>query len=194
MRNLVIIFIFFISCGFKNINQSRFYNIESGSIAVLLPENLSNDITAEEMVRDIVVERFAKKGWFVVKRDDVDEKLRGIGITDGGQLSAVDPNELVNLFSTRYLCYLTINDFKFQNLGFVIIRKVELNMRIYDGIKKGFVFDETSSDQDTEIYTDPKKARDAFIKYNALKLVENIMKRPLYKQVVNAVDKIFRKF
>lgn len=195
MNLLLIVLVFFSSCSIKNTRAHyQSYIIEKGSIVILPFENISNDITAEDMVRDLVIDRFKKKGWLVIDKDYTDNKLKEIGITDGGQLNAVSKKELFNIFNTRYLCYGTINDFKFQNLGFIIVKKVELNIKIYDISKDDYVFDETSDASDLKMYFDKEEAKKAFITYNALKLVENIMKRPLYQQAVEAVDKIFVKF
>ncbi len=183
------------SCGFKNVRgEKKSVFVERGSVAVLPFDNISNDLTAQTMMRKLVEDAFNKKGFNVINEEEVDEKLKGIGITDGGQLNSVLPQELSSLFSVRYLCYGTVNDFKFQNLGFIITRKVELNIKIYDAQKNEFIFEDTSQSSDTQLYLNKDEAKKAFIKYNAMKLVENMMKRPLYEQAVDAVNKIFAKF
>lgn len=191
----IVLLIFLNSCAIRNTNLNiQHYIIERDNIVVLPFENLSNDLTAEEMIRDLVINRFKKKGWFVVDKNHADQKLKEIGITDGGQLNSVSKKELFDIFKARYLCYGIINDFKFQNLGFVIVKRVELNIKIYDNFLERFVFDETAEAKDVKFYLDKEEAKKAFIAYNALKLVENIMKRPLYNESVEAVDKIFIKF
>ncbi|MGC8866585.1 MAG: GNA1162 family protein [Elusimicrobiales bacterium] len=192
---LISALLIFTSCNIENIRKEdkRFF-IEKASVSVLPFDNMSNDITAETMMRNLVSDAFKKKGWIVIPDSEVDEKLKNLGITDGGQLNSVDPKEISLLLSSRYLCYGSINDFKFQNLGFIIRKNVELNIRIYDSKEGRFVFDETSNSSDTKIYLNKDEAKEAFIKYNALKLVENIMKRPLYEQAVDVVNKIFAKF
>lgn len=195
MNFILVLIIFLSSCGLKNVNfRPQNYVIERANIVVLPFENISNDITAEEMIRDLVIAKFRKKGWSVIDKNHTDQKLKEIGITDGGQLNSITKKELFNIFNTRYICYGTINEFKFQNLGFIILKKVELNIKIYDTSKDDYVFDETSDSSDLKVYLDREEAKKAFITYNALKLVENIMKRPLYNQAVEAVDKIFAKF
>lgn len=195
MKNIILLILFFFSCNIKNIKtEQKNYVIESDSIAVLPFDNYSNDLAAEDILRDLVIDRFKKKGWIVIDKSIVDERLKSIGITDGGQLRSVQPQELIRIFNTRYLCYANINEFKFQNIGFVITKKVELNMKIYDNNKGEYIFDETTAGSDTKVYLNKDDAKKAFLTYNALKLVENIMKRPLYKESVECVDKMFRKF
>lgn len=193
---LILIFSWFAaSCNFKNFkkNETRYF-IEPDSVAVLPFDNMSTDITAEDMMRQMVISAFTKKGWNVIPKEQVDEKLKQIGITDGGQLNSVSSSEIASLTGARYLCYGIINDFKFQNLGFIVLRKVEFEMKIYDSVKNDFIFDETGTGSDTEVYLNKDEAKKAFIKHNAMKLIENIAKRPLYKQATESIDRIFSKF
>lgn len=195
MKRVSLILLFLFSCSPKNVKMGEMcHTIERGAVVVLPFTNNSNDLTAEELLRDLVIERFRRKGWVVIDKNIVDERLRSVGITDGGQLGTITSQELIKMFETRYLAYGTIEEFKFQNIGFVITKKVELNLKIYDGNKNEYVFDDTQSASDTKVYLSKDEAKKAFIRYNAEKLVENIAKRPLYNISVECVDKIFRKF
>lgn len=194
MRGFFLVFLILTSCARSNIRINDYSSLSGkGVIAVLPFENLSNDLTAETMLRDMVIKGLNRKGWFVLSREAVDEKLKTIGITDGGQLNAITPKELANLLACSYLFYGRIDDFKFQNLGYVIRKKVEISGKIVRSSDEAVLFDGTDSSSDTKVFLKSDEAREAFIKYNALKLVENIMERPLYKESVEAVDKLLSK-
>jgi hypothetical protein len=189
----LLLFLFFvISCHYTVKNQ-HLYNFPRDTIAILLFDNISNDITAESMLRDMFYKGLRAKGWNVLDNSYVDEKLRSIGITDGGQLNSVSIKKLKELLGVKYLCYGTINDFKLQNIGYVINKVVELNIKIVDTDDEKVVFDETGIGRDFKVFLKSDEAKKAFIEYNALKLMENIMKRPLYNESKKAVDTILFK-
>ncbi|MEF3280888.1 MAG: CsgG/HfaB family protein [Elusimicrobiota bacterium] len=190
---LLIAFLYSCSAPILKKDEGIVKSFTKGTVAVLPFDNQSNDITAETMLRDMVVERFVKKGWIVIKNEIVDEKLKGAGIVDGGQLNMLKPQEISKLLEADYLCYGYINDFKLQNLGFIINKKVELEIKIVDGKTEEVVFNMTGVGQDMKVYFKKEEAKKAFAENMALKLVQNIMKRPLYNESVVAVSKIFAK-
>lgn len=190
---IIIIALLLSSC--KNLvkEEEKVYPLTRGSITVLPFDNMSNDLTAEDMLRDMVINEFRNKGWIVLSREEVDERLRTIGITDGGQLNGVGIKDLTTLFNTDYLCYGYINEFKLTNLGFIVSRNVELEVKIVNAKDGQVVFDEIGKGSDIKIYLNKDEAKKAFTENLALKLVENITKRPLYKEAKQAVEKIFKK-
>jgi hypothetical protein len=193
---LSIFLLFFISCAsFNNSDDKKYYsNLTSRGIIAVLPfENESNDLTAPDMLRDMVISSFAKKGWDVIKKETVDEKLRSIGITDGGQLPAVEVKELYELLNVNYLCYGYIHDFNMQNLGYIIKKNVEIEIKIVKADTGEVVFDEAGKGRDIKIYTNSDDAKKAFLENAAIKLVSDIVNRPLYKQSEEAINKIFVK-
>ncbi|MBP7796574.1 MAG: DUF799 family lipoprotein [Elusimicrobiales bacterium] len=193
---LSIFLLFFISCAsFNNLDDKKYYsNLTSRGIIAVLPfENESNDLTAPDMLRDMVISSFAKKGWDVIKKETVDEKLRSIGITDGGQLPAVEVKELYELLNVNYLCYGYIHDFNMQNLGYIIKKNVEIEIKIVKADTGEVVFDEAGKGRDIKIYTNSDDAKKAFLENAAIKLVSDIVNRPLYKQSEEAINKIFVK-
>jgi len=195
MRKLILLTFLFVSCGSLNLNKkSEYVEIPRDIIAILPFDNNSNDITAETLLRDLVAKGFERKGFVVIKNEIVDEKLKTIGISDGGQLKAVNPGAISELLGVRYLLYGTINDFKLQNIGYIVKKKVELEVKIIDTQNNNQeIFNQTGEGSDLKVFLKSDEAKKAFIEYNALKLVENIMKRPLYNESKEAVDSILSK-
>jgi hypothetical protein len=189
----LLLFLFFVISCHYTVKSQHLYNFPRDTIAILLFDNISNDITAESMLRDMFYKGLRAKGWNVLDNSYVDEKLRSIGITDGGQLNSVSIKKLKELLGVKYLCYGTINDFKLQNIGYVINKVVELNIKIVDTDDEKVVFDETGIGRDFKVFLKSDEAKKAFIEYNALKLVENVIKRPLYNESKKAVDTILFK-
>jgi hypothetical protein len=180
------------SCNYS-VKNGNVYVFPRDTIAILPFDNLSNDITAETMLREMLYKGLKAKGWDVLDSSYVDEKLKSIGITDGGQLNSVSVKKLKELLGVKYLCYGTINDFKLQNIGYVINKVVELNIKIVDTDNEKIIFDETGIGRDFKVFLKSDEAKKAFIEYNALKLVENVIKRPLYNEAKKAVDTILLK-
>ncbi|MGC8728934.1 MAG: GNA1162 family protein [Elusimicrobiales bacterium] len=196
MKKILFFSFLLVSCSSLNVKkqENKYSSLSSrGSIAVLPFDNLSNDITAETMIRDMITSGLEKKGWLVIKNEVTDEKLKSVGITDGGQLNSVTPKEISELLTADYLLYGTIEDFKLQNLGYVVKKTVEINVKIVKGATEETVFDEKGSGGDFKVFLKSDEAKKAFIEYNALKLVQNIVKRPLYKEAKDAVSKILNK-
>jgi len=193
-RKLLFLFLVFLFCSCTyNVKNKKIYNFPRDSVAILPFDNMSNDITAENMLREMFYKGLRSKGWNVIDNSYVDEKLRGIGITDGGQLNSVDFKKLKEILGVRYLCYGIIEEFKFQNIGYVINKVVELNIKIVDTDNGSIVFDEKGVGKDIKVFLKSDEAKRAFIEYNAKKLIENFTKRPLYLESKKAVDSLLFK-
>ena len=187
--------ILFLSCSMSR--KDYFFspnlpNSFNSAVAVLPFDNASTDISAEKFLRDMVAKRFVEKGWTIIPNDKVDEKLQELGISDGGQLAAFKSQDIANKIGARILCYGYIEDFKFQNLGFIINKKVTLNIKLVDGISGENLFEATGNGSDTKIYTNKDEAKEAFLVNSAIKLAGNILNKPLLVESEKAVDEIFK--
>ncbi|MEW6042475.1 MAG: GNA1162 family protein [Elusimicrobiota bacterium] len=188
-------FVFLSACvQTKNFYVSpAFQNISTREIAVLPFANQTNDLSAQDILRKMVIEEFKQSGYIPVSVDMVEEKLRNIGITDGGQLPAVAPETVSKTVGTDLLCYGTVEDFTFQNVGFVVKKKVTLNIKIMSGTSKEVLFEAAGTGNDLKIYTKKDEAKKAFVRETAFKLVQNILKFPLRRESEIAIRKIFSK-
>lgn len=193
-----ILLVFFLA-GCASLNSKKEFNIspnlltlKNSTLAVLPFDNASNDLTAEKFLREKVLKKFISKGWTVISNESVDEKLNELGISDGGQLAAFNYQELGSKVGARILCYGYIEDFKFQNLGYVVIKNVSLSLRLVDSITGETLFEGRGIGKDTQIHTSKEEAKKAFILENAFKLAGNILNKPLAQESEKAIDEIFK--
>ena len=104
--------------------------VPDGRIALLPFENYSNDVSAPGLLREEVAKRFALRGYAPLGTAETDGKLWTMGITDGGQLPALKPADIGKALGVDLLCYGSLEDFTFQNLGFVIRKSVRIRLKI----------------------------------------------------------------
>ena len=73
-------------------------------VAVAPMENMSNDLSASDILRDAFVEGVARKGFAVVPVAESDRILREtLGISYGGQLPSTTPEEVCNALGAEII-------------------------------------------------------------------------------------------
>lgn len=161
---------------------------------VVLPfDNLSTDVTAPGMLREMAAERFAAWGYAPVDAPETDRGLREMGVSDGGQLPSVLPADIAKLFGADLLCYGTLEDFTFQNVGFIVRKSVRLRLKIISAASGETLFEAVGEGKDVKVYLDGDEAKRAFVEGAAIKLVQNMLKSPLRREAETAVYKIFNR-
>ncbi|MBI5245135.1 MAG: DUF799 family lipoprotein [Elusimicrobia bacterium] len=99
-------------------------------VAVLPFGNEAVNLLGPQMLRKMVAERLEGLGYRPRPLDEVDEKLKGIGVSDGGQLPAYKPVEVGKALGVDGLFYGTVERFSNQNVGFYRQRVVVLKLRL----------------------------------------------------------------
>ena len=173
--------------------QQGFKSIPSARVIVLPFENQTVDLTGHTMLREMIFDKFAKSGYNPVPMDEVDGKLKKKGLTDGGQLSFVAKDTLKEIFGPQILCYGTVENFTFQNLGFIVRKQVSLKIKMVFLGTGETVFEGAGKGSKTKFYLSKEEAKKAFVRQMAVKLVQNMIKSPLRKEARQAVKKIFKK-
>ena len=163
----------------------------NGRIVILPFENSSNDVSAPGLIREASVKRFSSRGYAPFDLGETDERLRALGVTDGGQLASVKPADIGAVFGVDLLCYGALEDFTFQNLGFVIRRHVKLRLKIVSASTGEIMFEAEGTGKDLKIYLDREEAKRAFIVNSAVKLAQNMLKHPLWPESETALNRIF---
>jgi hypothetical protein len=159
---------------------------------VLLPfENFSNDVSAPVIIREESSKRFFARGYAPFNLAETDERLRALGVTDGGQLAAVKPAEIGSAFGVDLLCYGTLEDFTFQNLGFVVRKHVKLRLKIVSASTGETLFEAEGTGKDLKVYLDKEEAKRALIVNSAVKLAQNMLKHPLWSESREALNRVF---
>lgn len=158
-------------------------------VAVLPFDNQSTDVGAADVMRKLASEEFSKRGYQPLPAEEVDGKLSGLGISEGGQLPSVKPEELGKALGADLLCYGDVEDFTFQNLGFVVRKNVVLTVRMLSASSGEVLYEATGTGRDLKLYTNKDEAKAAFVEQLALKLVQNLLKTPLKKEAAAAAWK-----
>ncbi|MBI4052075.1 MAG: DUF799 family lipoprotein [Elusimicrobia bacterium] len=184
---------FLVGCaGSKSIYVSpRFHERVPQRVAMLPLENESVDLTGPEMLRKMVAEKLKAWGYAILSLEETDAKLREMGITDGGQLRALSPKEMAQHLNVDGLCFGSVEQFSFQNIGFYLKRAVKLRLKLVDPSSGENLWEGVGESKHSEIHGKEEGAGKAFVRGWSRKMVENIMKSPLRQEAQGAVDKLF---
>ncbi|MBI5743686.1 MAG: DUF799 family lipoprotein [Elusimicrobia bacterium] len=158
-------------------------------VAVLPFDNQSTDVSADEILRKLAEEGLAKRGYAPLPAEEVDSKLSALGVSEGGQLAAVKPADLGKALGTDLLFYGDVEEFSFQNLGFVVKKSVKLRVRVLSAATGETLYEGNGSGRDVKVFLNRDEARAAFVEQMAVKLVQNILKTPLKKEAETAAWK-----
>ncbi len=125
-------------------------------VAVLPFANETNDIPAGELFRLLFELGLKEKGFKVMDQNKVDKKLQEIGITDGGQLTAVKQKDLMKALGTKSLVYGTLKKCNYVTTGLFKKKEATGNVQVYHNGEKFFEDERTLSQK--EFRLDPTKA------------------------------------
>ena len=158
-------------------------------IAVLPFDNQSTDISAPDILRKLAGEGFEKRGYQQLPTAEVDAKLSGLGVSEGGQLPGLKPADIGAALGADLLCYGEVEDFTFQNLAFVVRKSVKLHVKIVSASSGEILYEGTGAGKDVKVYFDKNEAKAAFVEQLAVKMVQNILKTPLKREAEAAAWK-----
>lgn len=99
-------------------------------LAVLPFENETTDLSAGGLARLLFMLGMKEKGYDVLGLEETDALLMSIGITQGGQLSAVSPVELQELLGTKGLFYGNILQAEYSTKGISSKKQVTIGARV----------------------------------------------------------------
>lgn len=155
-------------------------------VAVLPFDNQSTDLGAADVMRALAAEGFGRRGYLPLPAGEVDAKLSGLGISEGGQLPGVPAADLARALGADLLCYGDVEDFTFQNLGFVVRKSVILRLKLVSAATGETLYEGTGSGKDVKVYFNADEAKAAFVEQLAVKFVQNILKIPLKREAETA--------
>lgn len=151
-------------------------------VAVLPFDNQTTDMSAPDIMRKLAAEGFGRRGYPTLDAAEVDIKLSVLGISEGGQLPGLKPQDIGKALGADLLCYGDVEDFTFQNLGFLIRKNVTLHVRLVSAATGETLYEGSGSGKDIKVFFDRDEARRAFVEQMALKVVSNIFKVPLKRE------------
>ena len=158
-------------------------------VAVLPFDNQSTDMSAPDIMRKLATDGFARRGYPPLAADQVDAGLSALGISEGGQLPGLKPQDIGKALGADLLCYGDVEDFTFQNLGFMIRKNVTLHVRLVSAATGETLYEGSGSGKDVKVFFNRDDAKRAFVEQMAEKVVANIFKVPLKREAELSADR-----
>jgi len=189
MRKYKLFYIFFVFfallsfCGCTKF-RVRDYNKRVARLAVLPFENGSNDVKGAEVTRKKLYEALIKGGYEVLDLEKTDSLLREAGVTDGGQLRAVDLSKIAEVLGTRTFVKGEVRIY-YQGMsveifppGLFFKREVKLKVTVLDALTEKILFEKERGNRDIRRVEDDKKS--SFLENLADSAVKNAVSDTIY--------------
>ena len=157
--------------------------------AVLPFDNESVNLSGAAQVRRLVEEALAMRGWALADRASVDAVLKRLGVSDGGQLGALDPKRLGAELGVAGLVYGTLEEFTFQNVGFVRRRVVRLSLKLVEASTGERLWEASGEDDTGRVALERRRAGRSFLEGVIEQAAETAQGAPLLKESRAAVEK-----
>ncbi len=160
-----------------------------GVIAVLPFTNQSADVALEKFARLVLIEQLKKSRFQVVDIDVVDAKLDALGVSEGGQLATIAPEELAKSLGADSYLYGNILEAKRVMLGVYFKKMVHIEFKIVNRAGDRMWEDERTS-QESKIVLNPgeilKTAAQEFVAEAATDLIMKALNsHPLIEHLRN---------
>ena len=142
------------------------------SMAVLPFDNQTVDVEAPAYMRKKVEESLRAWGYPIQARDDTDERLRRIGVTEGGQLASSTMPQIAQAAGTQRLLWGTVEEYRTVNVGVYIRKQVKLSLKMTDA--QGNVLWENRAQTVKQDVAKPKEAVASFLGNLAASQIEKM--------------------
>ena len=166
-------------CGIPKI-KGTLLSSKSGAqmpdiVAVLPPDNHSNDLSAVEVIQRSGGVALTTKGYYSISNKAQDAALQKIGVTDGGQLKAYRAENICKTLGVQGLVYSIVEDFNEINIGFWISKKVQVKMNLTDSNGES-LWEGEAFYRIRQLQLNPQDAAQAFIQRKAGELLEKALR------------------
>ncbi|MBI4063796.1 MAG: DUF799 family lipoprotein [Elusimicrobia bacterium] len=94
-------------------------------VAVLPPDNESNDLAAGDTYRRVMATALVALGYFPLASPAQEAALEKMGVSDGGQLAGFKPQDIAENLGTQGLLYGKVEEFNDLNTGIYRSRKAQ---------------------------------------------------------------------
>lgn len=156
------------------------------TIAVLPFDNASNELDAADIMQKKVYLALKPSVYRVSDIKETNELLKTRGITEGGQLPALDPKLIAQDLKVQALMYGEVENFGYVNIGFYTERKVALSLRLINGTTGEKMWENSKSAATRKFTLDAKEAKENFVGGLAAQMVDKTMKMPLEAEACQA--------
>lgn len=128
-----------------------------------------------------------RKGYQTKNLDQMDESLRAMGITDGGQLAGTTPQELGRRLGVDAVIYCDLLEFQYQTTGFLNVRKVRARFKMVNCTTGETLWENEGLGANSEGAVSSSAALQAGIKHLSAQLTEKAMQSPLRTEIWDMV-------
>ncbi len=125
-------------------------------LAVLPFSDETVSVEAPLMIRTMVYKLLDRGGYNVMPLEEVDKLLRKYGISQGGQLRSVTPEEVSKWLDADWILYGHLKDFNKINIGIYVKKSIKGNLSLWDATD-GREF--WSSDRSVIVHSVPPKVK-----------------------------------
>jgi hypothetical protein len=159
-------------------------------VAVLPMSNDTNDLDGPPLVRQALFAMLVQRGYILVPLNEIDDKLKVQGFTDGGQLKATTPQKIGEWVGADGLFYSTLEEFNYINLGYYAQRTVKILGQLISAATGEKLWAADRGWATRAVATSPKDAEKAFAVQMAAKWVEKVAHKPLQGETHEAVIRL----
>ena len=157
-------------------------------VAVLPFENMSTDLAAGELARLLFAEGIGQKGYTVIPIEKVDEVLRKMGVTQGGQLRSLKREDMMKKLGAEGLIYGNLKAAAYVTVGIKKSKKATLAAALYRGEER--LWEDEKTFEQSEYSINPASAIQKQLAGKALeKALAKYSGHPLYLQIEQCVYK-----
>ncbi|MCK4353549.1 DUF799 family lipoprotein [candidate division WOR-3 bacterium] len=162
-------------------------------VALLLLDNQSNDLQVVGLVRELFFRKLKDRGFKLVALQVVDTTLFNIGITDGGQLRAIEPRELFSKLCADWLIYGTILKADYITTGIYSKKEVKMKFKIVSAMEDTTIWEGEGTGLESDINLNLKEAGKKLFEQIKEKVISNIFDHPLRREAEEAINEASRK-
>jgi len=146
-------------------------------VAVLPVNNMSNDLKSAQMFRELFKNSLQDLGYPVAKNGDVDYLLRLNGLTDGGQLTNIPPENLCRMLGVDAVFIGTLEKANQLTTGIYNKKVVRASMKLFQ--RSDLLWSDTAEASSRDFGLSAKAIGDAFVKRAADKALSKFNGHPL---------------
>ena len=161
-------------------------------VALLPLANHSNSLAGPQLIRQLIHMRLTGGLYRPMSVDEVDRRLRELGVTDGGQLGAIPPARLGEALQADGLLIGEVLAFDRQTLGVMNKRAVEVRLRLVDPATGATLWEATRRQANSKVGLSQDAIAENLAGGIAEKLVENVMHNPLRPESEDVVQSLMK--
>jgi len=146
-------------------------------VAVLPFNNMSNDLKAGQMFRELFKNALQDLGYPVAKNSDVDFLLQRNGLTDGGQLTNIPPDKLCKMLGVDAVFIGTLEKANQLTTGVYNKKEVRASMKLFRSSE--MLWSDEAEAKESTMGLSGKAIGDAFVQRAAGKALSKFNGHPL---------------